>query len=165
VEDGYKRNFDMDQTTTNKFLLEALQQLKNDMLSHFDLKLDQIQNSVNALKDSLNSLGTKVSQLEVRFGDNLDDITNLKTHVKALEKQNAYLSGKVEDEENRSRASNLCFLRVPEGSESRDMIGFVGQLLTQLFGHDLFPMPLAIERAQRISKRDDSRSFYTSRTN
>ena len=116
MEDGYKRNFDMDQTTTNTFLLEALQQLKNDMLSHFDLKLDQIQNSVNALKDSLNSLGTKVGELEVRVGDNLDDITNLKTHVKALEKQNAYLSGKVEDEENRSRASNLCFLRVPEGS-------------------------------------------------
>lgn len=151
----------MAQTITNKSLLEALQQLKTDMMSHFDSKLDNIQSSVNALTDSFSSLVTKVSELEIRVGTNQDDITNLGARVKALEKQNAYLTEKADEAENRSRASNLRFLRVPEKSEGRDMIGFVGELLTQLFGQEHFPTPPVIERAHRTpgeARRGDSRS-------
>lgn len=92
----------MDQTITKNSLLEALQQLKTDMLSHFDYKLDNIQSSVNALSNSFSLLGDKVSELETRGGTNMDYITKLDERVKTLEKRNAYLEEKVEEAENRT---------------------------------------------------------------
>uniref|UniRef100_A0A3P9K356 L1 transposable element RRM domain-containing protein n=1 Tax=Oryzias latipes TaxID=8090 RepID=A0A3P9K356_ORYLA len=137
---------DMGQPVTNKTLVETLQQFKNEMLSHFDAKLDTFHNSVHQMQDSLNSIKTTVGEL---VGSNQDELSRLETRIKQLEKQNSYLAEKVEDVENQSRASNIRLLRVPEGSEGRDMIGFVGHLLIQLFGQDKLPSPLVIERAHR----------------
>uniref|UniRef100_A0A3B3H8H7 L1 transposable element RRM domain-containing protein n=1 Tax=Oryzias latipes TaxID=8090 RepID=A0A3B3H8H7_ORYLA len=119
------------------------------MLSHFDAKLDTIHNSVHQMQDSLNFMKTTVGELEGRVGSNQDELSRLETRIKQLEKQNSYLAERVEDVENWSRASNIRLLRVPEGSEGRDMIGFVGQLLIQLFGQDKLPSPPVIERAHR----------------
>uniref|UniRef100_A0A3P9LBD1 L1 transposable element RRM domain-containing protein n=1 Tax=Oryzias latipes TaxID=8090 RepID=A0A3P9LBD1_ORYLA len=71
------------------------------------------------MQDSLNSMKVTVGEL--------DELSRLDTRMKELEKQNSYLAEKVEDAENRSRASNIRLLRVPEGSEGCDIIGFVGQ--------------------------------------
>lgn len=42
-----------------------LQQIKSDMLAHFDAKLNHIQCSVNAMNDSLKSLGEQVGEFRV----------------------------------------------------------------------------------------------------
>ena len=76
--------------------------------------------------------------------DNLEDLTK---YVLSLEKDNAYLKDKVDDAENRSRSSNLCFLNVPEQSEGRDMMTFLNQLISQLLGKENFSTPPIIERA------------------
>ncbi|KAJ8256711.1 hypothetical protein COCON_G00188630 [Conger conger] len=52
--------------------------------------------------------------------DNLQDLTQ---RIKQLEKDNAHLKERAEDAENRSRASNLRFISVPEKSE--DVLGGV----------------------------------------
>ncbi|KAK7886408.1 hypothetical protein WMY93_026029 [Mugilogobius chulae] len=139
----------MDQTVTNKTLIDTLQQFKNEMLSHFDSKLDKIHDSVQLMQESFKSLKAEVGELEDRVSSNQDELSSLEARVKTLEKQNSYLADRVEDAENRSRASNIRLIRVPEGSEGRDMIGFVGQFLNQLFGHDKFTSPPVIERAHR----------------
>ncbi|KAK7884696.1 hypothetical protein WMY93_027819 [Mugilogobius chulae] len=140
---------DMDQTVTNKTLIDTLQQFKNEVLSHFDSKLDKIHDSVQLMQESFKSLKAEVGELEDRVSSNQDELSSLEARVKTLEKQNSYLADRVEDAENRSRASNIRLIRVPEGSEGRDMIGFVGQFLNQLFGHDKFTSPPVIERAHR----------------
>lgn len=56
---------------------------------------------------------------------------------------------KVQDLENRSRASNLRFVKIPESSEGRDTIGFMSQLIPQLLGRENFQTPPIIERAHR----------------
>ena len=49
----------------------------------------------------------------------------------------------IQDLENWSRASNLCFVRIPESVEGRDILGFMSKLIPQF----LFPTPLVTERA------------------
>ncbi|KAJ8369554.1 hypothetical protein SKAU_G00095820 [Synaphobranchus kaupii] len=56
---------------------------------------------------------------------------------------------KVEDLGNRSRSSNLRFVRVPEAAEGRDLLGFMSHLIPQLLGPENFTAPPPIERAHR----------------
>lgn len=48
--------------------------------------------------------------------------------------------------ENRSRASNLPFAKIPESSEGHGILSFMSQLIKQLIGRENFPIPPAIER-------------------
>ena len=139
----------MEQNATNAFILNALQQLKREMFTYFDPKLDNLQTAADALQSSLKSLGDQVGELEFRVSSNQDNITDLEQRVETLEKQNAFLLQKAEDAENRSRALNLRFIHVPERAEGTDTIGFIGRLPTLLFGEAGFPIPPVIERAHR----------------
>ncbi len=76
-------------------------------------------------------------------------ISDLEKRVKDLEKQNNYLTDRVEDLENLSRSSKLRFLNVPERAEGRDMLGFIQQIIPQLLDKMNFPSPPVIERAHR----------------
>lgn len=107
----------MDQTkpaVSNQTIWKAIQQLKSDMLSHFDSKMDNIQANLNTIQGSLSTVVEQVLELEHRVSANKDNISDLENHVKTPEKENSYLKEKVEDAENRSRSSNLRFLHVPE---------------------------------------------------
>lgn len=90
-----------------------------------------LSNSQVRSSGSLSTLGEHVSQLEQRVGANEDNLDQLSTRVKQLEKI-TYLMDKVEDLENRSRSANLRFVRVPESAEGRHMIGYMARLIPQL---------------------------------
>lgn len=79
---------------------------------------------------SLDTLGERVSLLEQRVRANEDNIHL--TSNKKLSKDNAYLTDKIQDLENWSRSSNLRFVKIPESSEGRDILGFMSQLIPQL---------------------------------
>lgn len=68
----------------------------------------------------------------------------------ALVKDNYYLKEKLEDLENRSRRSNLCFINIPERKEGGSMVTFSGELVVMLFGKEHFPTPPVVERAHRL---------------
>lgn len=143
----------MQQPDANKFLLDALQQLKSEMVSHFDAKMDDLQTKLNKIDISLSTLGEHISELEQRVGSNEDNISDLARRISELEKDNAYLREKVEDAENRSRSNNLRFIHIPEKSEGSDTRGFIAALILQLLGPDNFSTPPAIERAHRSRMR------------
>ncbi|CAK6974024.1 LINE-1 type transposase domain-containing 1 [Scomber scombrus] len=130
-------------------LWDAIQQSKEDMLSHFNSKVDPIQSSLTNIQNSMSTLGEQVQMLEQRVGANEDIGHELVVRVKQLEKDNAYLLDKVDDLENLSRHSNLRFVGVQENAEGSDMIGFMSRLIPQLLGQDAFPTPVIIERAHR----------------
>ena len=139
----------MAQSISTQDLWAALQQMKTEMLSHFDTKMDKIQTSLSTIEVKLSTLGDQVEHLEARVSSNQDNITDLEKRVKKLEKENEYLREKADDAENRSRASNLRFLHVPEGEERNDIMGFMNHLLPHLFGGETFPTPPVIEKIHR----------------
>ena len=134
----------MDQTPiSNQSIWNAIQQLKLDMFSHFDAKMDTIQSGLQTIQGSLSTLGDHVSQLEQRVSSNKDNLTELQKHVKTLVSENSYLRDKIED------AYNLRFLHVPEKSEGQDILGFMKGLIQLLLGAENFKLPPVIERAHR----------------
>ena len=78
-------------------------------------------------------------------------MSDLLARMLKLEKGNTYLLHKVDNLENRSRASNLKFINIPESAEGRDVSKFMADLIPQLLGAENFPSPVAIEQAHRTS--------------
>uniref|UniRef100_A0AAQ6A293 L1 transposable element RRM domain-containing protein n=1 Tax=Amphiprion ocellaris TaxID=80972 RepID=A0AAQ6A293_AMPOC len=134
---------------TLQSVLNAIQQVKTDMLSHLDAKIDPIQSSLTAIQISLSTLSDRVELLEQRVSTNEDNVSNIMSRMKQLESDNTNLKAKVEDLENRSRRNNLRFVGIPEFAESTDMVGFMTQLIYKVLGQENFPSPLKIERAHR----------------
>lgn len=63
---------------------EGLQQIKTEMISHLDSKLDTINQSLNKIEGSVAILGEHVTELEQRVSSNEDDVMDL-IRVKTLE--------------------------------------------------------------------------------
>lgn len=122
----------MEEAISFQTLWEAIQTIKTDMLTHFDSKMDPIQSSLCNIKSSLNTLGEQVSELKTMFRIS-------SPRLQQLEKENAYLVDKVEDLENRSRSSNLRFIRVPESADGRNILSFMSRLIPELLGPEHFP--------------------------
>ncbi|KAK1885671.1 LINE-1 retrotransposable element ORF1 protein [Dissostichus eleginoides] len=140
-------------------LWDAIQQIKTDMLTHIDSKMDPIQSSLSRIHNSLSSLGDQVNLLEQRVRANEDNVQECVARVKQLEKDNSFLMSKVDDLENRSRRSNLRFIGILESAEGSDIIGFMSRLIPQLLGPDAFPTLPIIERAHRSpTARQNSRA-------
>ena len=76
----------MDQASvSNQTIWDAIQQLKSDMLSQFDSKMDYIQVRLNTIHRLLSTLGEQVLELEQRVSSNEDNISDLENLVKTLE--------------------------------------------------------------------------------
>ncbi len=133
----------------NQAILDAIKQLKSELLSHFDSIMDNIQTSLNTINGKLSTLGDQVTELEHRVSSNQDNISDLEKRVKTIEEENAYLREKVDAAENRSQAYNLRFLHVPEKAEGRDIVGFMLQLIPSLLGKENFPSPLTLDKVHR----------------
>lgn len=132
----------MEQTLiSNQSIWHAIQQLKLDMFSHFDVKMNNIQSGLQTIQGSLSTL--HVSELEQRVSSNEDNLMELQKHLKT------WLLDRIEDAENRSRAYNLHFLHVPEKLEGQDIIDFMRGLIQLLLGEENFTAPPVIERAHR----------------
>ena len=106
-----------------------MQQMKLDMISHIDAKIDSLGSSLKKIDDSLHMLGDQVNEIQQRVSSNEDDIRELVKRVKVLEKENTDLESWTEDAENRSRRSNLRFVGIPERAEAGDVFGFISHLI------------------------------------
>lgn len=104
--------------------------------------------NLNCIEVSLSTLEEHVSELEQRVGANDGNVKDLPTRVKKLEEDNSCLLDKAEDLENRSRFSNLRFVRISKSVEGRDMLGFMAGLIPQPLGQDNFLNLLTIEGAR-----------------
>ncbi len=124
-------------------------QIKTRELMHLDSKVDPIQSKLEQHTNFLGYSWRSCCVSRQRISANEDNLQDLSTWINDLTKDNTYLMDKVQDLENRSRASNLRFVGIPESSEGRDVLGFMAQLILQLFGRENFPASPAVERAHR----------------
>lgn len=70
-------------------LWDAIQQIKSDMLMHFDAKLDPIQSSLNSIQNSFTTLGEQVNLLEQHVEANEDNVQKFIACLQQLEKDNS----------------------------------------------------------------------------
>lgn len=97
--------------------------------TQFEVRLEQFLES--KIISRLNDLTTKVTEHDEKLDAVNMDVSELKSQVKALQKEKASLTAKVDDIENRSRRNNLVFYGVPESGEScadtmKDVFQFAG---------------------------------------
>lgn len=144
----------------NEGLVAALQQMKAELLSAFDSKMDKLQTSLSAIDIKLSTLAVQVEEMEPRISANQDNIIDLVARVEKLEEENAYLKEKADADENRSRSWNLRVLHVPEHAEGRDILGFMNKLIPHLLGEENFTTPPVIEKIHRtpMFRRHDSKA-------
>lgn len=147
-----------EETINLQSILDMIQQMKLEMITHLDGKIDSLGAKLTKIDGSLQMLGEQVTEMEQRVSSNEDDITDLVKRVKMLEKENTDLKSWAEDTENRSRRSNLRFIGIPERAEARDILGFMRQMIPQLLGEANFPTFPVIERCHRIGMQDNSRA-------
>lgn len=81
----------MDQVISNQTIWEAIQQVKNDMLSHLDSKMDILQTSLNTIQSCIQTIAEQVTELEHRVSASKDNFSELGKCVSTLEKENSYL--------------------------------------------------------------------------
>lgn len=139
----------MQHAVSNQTIWEAIQEMKKDMLSHFDSKMDIMQISLDTIHNRMSTIAEHVTELEQRVSANEDTVTDLRKLASTLEKDNSYLKEKIEDLENRSRSHNLRFLNVPEQAEGSNMLEFMNKLIPLLLGEENFTSLPVIERAHR----------------
>lgn len=144
----------------NQTILNAIRQLKLELLAHLDASMDNIQIRLNSIHGKLSILGDQVEELEPRVSSNQDNLLDLEKRVKSMEVENVYLREKVKESENRSRAYNLRVLHVPEQAEGCDILGFMGELIPSLLGKENFPQPLILDKAHRTPtfRRQETRT-------
>lgn len=128
--------------------LEKLRKENQEGHSQTKLTLDRMETSLKGLKEDITKLENRTTEAEERISANED--AN-RRHVRAfryLLHRDVDLTARCEDMQNRLRRNNLRLYRVPEGSEGKDVKGFVQELLKSAL--QLPPeMQVNIERAHR----------------
>ncbi|KAI4892383.1 hypothetical protein NFI96_009564, partial [Prochilodus magdalenae] len=109
----------------------------------------ELRSSHATLTTSINSLSSKVRDIETAATDADRRITELETTCKSLSSANRWLREKMDDLENRSRRNNLRIIGIPEGTEGSQPTLFMGSFFTELFGASKLPNPPEIDRAHR----------------
>ncbi|XP_056420214.1 uncharacterized protein LOC130361355 [Hyla sarda] len=113
----------------------------------------------NTIRDTLTQIRTDLGAQEGRIGEMEhrivaleDENSGLATKLRQMDTDLCYVSGKLEDLENRSRRSNLRLVGVTESLLPADLQDFCKSDLPKALG---LPHKCRVERAHRIGKLPD----------
>lgn len=124
--------------------------LKEDMATLIQASLAPIQSSIASFREMVDTLGQRVTSVEITAGENFEALSRVEKAVSELQAVNATLVDHIDDLENRSRRANLRIINVPEGSEPNgDMVTFVSTLLKDMMGNQVFATLPELDRAHR----------------
>lgn len=127
-------------------ILKAINGLKME----FSTKLDGVLSAIQDIKNDVKSCANRVTQAEERISGTEDSVSVLQASVKKLETEVRVLTSRVEDQDNRSRRSNLRLINLPEGAEGKDACAFMESWLPEALGIEPLRSPLIIERCHRL---------------
>ncbi|CAL9704508.1 unnamed protein product [Knipowitschia caucasica] len=109
--------------------------------------LDRLEFSVQELNTKILKHEDRLNEAEKRIGKNEDRGMRHERTLRYLLHRELDLTSRCEDLQNRLRRNNLRIYQVPEGSEKRDMMSFIQDLIRQVLNKP--DMELKIERAHR----------------
>ncbi|KAL7858890.1 hypothetical protein SRHO_G00140370 [Serrasalmus rhombeus] len=126
-----------------------------------------------SLTTSINSLNSKVRDIETAATDMDKRIAELETTCKTMDSDNRRLREETDDLENRSRRNKLRIIGIPEwaeaiperaegipeGAEGSQPTTYMGSFFTELFGTLKLPNPLEIDRPTELRFRSRSQVF------
>ena len=119
-----------------------------DVNKEIDKKLVE-HSSIDGMKSSLNAFLLRTSEADLWFNTVEDTINWHDQVIKQLQKDNAYLTNKLDQMENQSRCSNKRVVGLKEDSEGGDPVLFFTQWIPDALGITNFTKPLEIEHAHR----------------
>ncbi|KAK7922645.1 hypothetical protein WMY93_009547 [Mugilogobius chulae] len=137
---------------TEDAVLKAIRELKENF-SDFTPKLDQIQFTVNDIRDELRQCNERISQAESRISTVEDEMSVLQKKVRSLELDKGSLENAITDLEARLRRSNLRLVGLPEGREGSDACSFLEKWIPETLG---MARQITLERAHRVGARRDA---------
>lgn len=124
--------------------------LKEDMAALIQASLAPIQSSIASFREIVDTLGQRVTSVEITAGENFEALSKVEKTISELQAVNATLVDRIDDLENRSRRANLRIINVPEGSEPNgDMVTFISTLLKDTMGNQVFATPPELDWAHR----------------
>ncbi len=124
--------------------------IKEDICGLIQEFIGPLQSSIDAIRDTVDDFQGRLVSMETRVGENFENLIAAEKVIKNLQTQNLSLLDRIEDQENRSRRSNLRIVNIPEGSENnQDPVKFVSEMLKELTGTEVFNEPPILERAHR----------------
>lgn len=124
----------------------ALKRELEDALSPVNATMEQIMSSYE-LHDE------RIREVEDGLNDYSDRLVSAEAAIAALQSENAFLKGKLDDLENRSRRSNLRVVGIPENLEGSDPVKFMTEFFDEVLGTDFFPRPLVLSRGHRVGRK------------
>uniref|UniRef100_A0A1A7WJK3 Uncharacterized protein n=1 Tax=Iconisemion striatum TaxID=60296 RepID=A0A1A7WJK3_9TELE len=91
-----------------------------------------------------------IQQLKTTMNDMHNRMLELETTCSMLMQENEKLKPNTDDPENWSRCNNICITGLPEKAEGPCCTVFITECLTEIFGAEAFPTPLAVDGVHRI---------------
>ncbi|KAK7907079.1 hypothetical protein WMY93_015691 [Mugilogobius chulae] len=145
--DGGALSHDENEKSESASLFDEMRKMSATLLS-VATDVATIKEITKELKDSLETVQTRVGEAERRISDLEDDNELAKTKMDTVEKKVEHLWSRVEDLENRSRRNNVRIVGLKEGlEEPGKMSQYVEKILTGALG--LTGGEFEIERAHR----------------
>ena len=132
-----------------KEMVKQREYFKEDMAELIESSLAPIQASIATFHETMDTLGKRVTSVEITTGDNFEALAKAEKAITDLQAMNATLVDRMEDMENRSRRANLRIINVPEASDTKDMVTHVSTLLKDVMGSQFNTLP-ELDRAHRI---------------
>ncbi|CAH2250563.1 Hypothetical predicted protein [Pelobates cultripes] len=135
-----------------------LQKLRSSMKEDLQLAVDDIRREVH-------EVGTRLNALEEKTDDLCQANDGILDKIRQMESEQARLTAKLADLEDRSRRNNIRVRGVPESVAGSDIPEYLRQLFTAI-QPNLEPADLRLDRAHRVPKpatlaRDIPRDIVT----
>ena len=123
--------------------------------------MDNILSQVQGITKRVDTLEKSHEDLVLSVEFQEEEITEIKKNIGSVQdtvlELQATFETKMDDLSNRSRRNNITILKMPEGSEGRDMYGYISR---EIFGNFLElenPDSYVIERAHRSGPKAEGR--------
>ena len=102
-------------------ILNAIRSMKKD----YGQRPADMLEAINSIKGDLLSQSRRIGETEERISPVEEDVTTLRQKVKQLEGTTEMLPNKIQDQEDRTRHSNLRLIGLPEKTLGPDTCNFL----------------------------------------
>lgn len=130
------------------FKKELRNELRQDMATAMDQLCSDLTEHLTGLQQDVDSIGTRVMDLETQHQDQDQQATSLREDVQDIKEQLRLSHLKAEDLENWSRWENIRIRDLEEGAEGPDLAAFVEGLFAEVLSPKT--MKIKLDRVHRV---------------
>ncbi|XP_059818383.1 uncharacterized protein LOC132389837 [Hypanus sabinus] len=142
---------------TERLRLVLLTDMTQAVHSALKRELEDALSPVNATVEQImpyyESHDKRIREAEHGLNDYSDRLTSAEAAIAALQSDNAFLKGKLDDLKNQSRRSILRVVGIPENLEGSDPVKLTTEFFDEVLGTNFFPRFLVLLRAHRVGPK------------